>query len=1432
METKVGAAPSVSNVAAALRPGTALIDITYDLEGDDLSSVLVKLEASSDGGATYEVPVDTASGEVGVGVVPGLGKAIVWNAGADWGGKYSTQMRFRVVAEKELAEVSGKTFTMGATSGDTDSNAPPTSVTVSSFLIQKTETTKRLWDKVRDWAVINGYPDLPPGAGKAPNHPVQSVNWWDVVKWCNARSEREGLSPCYRVSGMVYRSGEFTPDCDWSANGYRLPTEAEWERAARGAISGSRFPWGSDINHSYSNFQNSGGEAYQEGTTGYHPTFNDGVTPFTCPVGSFSSHGFGLSEMIGNVWEWCWDWDSPTAYLSSAGTTNPTGPASGTDRVRRGGAWTSFAVGQRISNRSSTAPSSATNAIGFRSVRTLTFGDFVRIPAGSVTLGVNPGDPETDAPTTSVFVDTFYLQKTETTKAQWDAVRTWALANGYTDLEAADGKAPEHPVHSVRWIEVVKWCNARSEMEGLHPCYYVGVNVLRTGESLPEVDWSANGYRLPTEAEWEKAARGEAEGKRFPWGTDSITHVEANYRSTTEHAYDISPTRGTHPTWTDASSVFSSPVGSFAPNAFGLYDMCGNMWEWCWDRYGSTHYSTIAGTWNPRGPNTGTNRVLRGGSWNRNAAYSRNGYRLSHGATSSTGSDGGFRPARSRIEDNFLMIESGRFRRGRITLDSDLDADPGNVTISGFEMEATETTKIQWDLVRTWALGNGYSDLAAGAGKFPDHPVQSVTWFDAVKWCNARSELEGLTPCYSVSGEVMRTGSAAPVCDWTADGYRLPTEAEWEKASRGGEENLRFPNGLSINHTRANFRNSGGESYANGTTGYHPTHDDGTLPYTSPVESFYGNGAELRNMAGNVAEFCWDYYNSSYYGTSIGATDPRGPAHGSDRVVRGGGWSSAARVCKSSFRSFSDPTVADTNSGFRTVRLPGSIGFNLSDLTLDTRSDEASLSSLALSEGDLEPAFDPATDDFAASVTNAVTALTVTPTSTEPNAVIQVKINEGDYADVSSGDASGSLPLLVGENVLMILVTAQDTTTTKTYTITVNRDKASQTISFAAIGDQLANASIDLSATGGGSGNPVTFSVNTPGHLSGNTLTFTGVGSVTITANQAGNANYHAAEPVSHTFTVTKATATVNLSGLDQVYNGNPRIVSATTNPMGLSVDLTYAGSESPPTSAGTYEVIGTIVSEIYQGSKTANLVVSRAGQTISFPPIIDQLGTASVQLTATGGDSGEPIVFTVASGPAMIGAGNILTFTGAGTVQIRISQAGDANFDPADNVTHTFEVVLPQPDVAVGLSLQNLKGSLIYGSPSSQRITLVSRKARVVTGYASLANRTLLSDRRAADQLAVKATPGNRFFRVSYFVAEGVATAAIVSGSYRTPAMDGTDALRWVTVRISPSRSRFAIKKDRRTVYLRKAFTATLRASSTLYPPASDAGSIRVLTR
>ena len=377
---------SVTQGRASQRAGTKLVDVYYDVSGG-LSPYTVTVQGSTDGGATWNLPVTAVSGNVG-GVTAGANRKVTWNAGTDWAGQVSANVKFRVnvtdsatpPAPDGFALIPAGSFQMGDQSNPlvgSSGELPVHSVYVSAFYMGKYEVTKELWDTVRAWGLNNGYTDLPGGNGtyisKGANHPVHSINWYSMVKWCNARSQKEGFMPCYSVSAFTYKTGDSVPDCNWSVNGYRLPSEAEWEKAARGGLSGHNFPWGNTISHSQANYcvnslnGTTNDYSYDESPTqGYHPTYATGLTPYTSPAGSFAPNGYGLYDMAGNVWEWCWD--SYGSYPSTA-QTDPLGPVSGWLRVNRGGSWGTVAFGCRVADRGYFSPAAAGNIFGFRIAR-------------------------------------------------------------------------------------------------------------------------------------------------------------------------------------------------------------------------------------------------------------------------------------------------------------------------------------------------------------------------------------------------------------------------------------------------------------------------------------------------------------------------------------------------------------------------------------------------------------------------------------------------------------------------------------------------------------------------------------------------------------------------------------------------------------------------------------------------------------------------------------------------------------------------------------------------------------------------------------------------------------------------------------------------------------------------------------------------------
>ena len=244
----------------------------------------------------------------------------------------------------EAVYLPGGKFTMGASDGNPD-EAPPHQVTVTSFLMDKVEVTHEMFAKAE-------LPD-PSHWQENPKTPVERVRWRDAKSYCNERSKLEGLNPCYNEKTVEW-------DCDYSANGYRLPTEAEWEYAARAGTT-TPYDFGSaDKLRQYA-------------------WYNENADQKTHGVGQKKASAWGLSDMDGNVSEWCEDVYSPTYYKESPASdpTGPTSPDADVKRVMRGGNWSASADACRVTYRrgertGNTDACFATDYCGFRCVRRIT----------------------------------------------------------------------------------------------------------------------------------------------------------------------------------------------------------------------------------------------------------------------------------------------------------------------------------------------------------------------------------------------------------------------------------------------------------------------------------------------------------------------------------------------------------------------------------------------------------------------------------------------------------------------------------------------------------------------------------------------------------------------------------------------------------------------------------------------------------------------------------------------------------------------------------------------------------------------------------------------------------------------------------------------------------------------------------------------------
>ena len=246
-----------------------------------------------------------------------------------------------------MALIPAGSFTMGDSLDGDAAALPLHTVYVSAIYMDQYDVTMALWDAVYQWALTNGYSFDNGGMANGTDHPVQMVNWYDCVKWCNARSEMAGRPPAYYTDAGLrvrYRSGQAAPYVNWNA-GYRLPTEAEWEKAARGGLNGQRYPWGNTINENQANYNNP-----DETTT---------------PVNQYPPNGYGLYDMSGNMWQWCWDWYGSYGNTSQV---DPRGPATGSIRLQRGGGMVGTEYNLRTAARIAGVPTYRDNYVGFRSV--------------------------------------------------------------------------------------------------------------------------------------------------------------------------------------------------------------------------------------------------------------------------------------------------------------------------------------------------------------------------------------------------------------------------------------------------------------------------------------------------------------------------------------------------------------------------------------------------------------------------------------------------------------------------------------------------------------------------------------------------------------------------------------------------------------------------------------------------------------------------------------------------------------------------------------------------------------------------------------------------------------------------------------------------------------------------------------------------------
>jgi formylglycine-generating enzyme required for sulfatase activity len=307
--------------------------------------------------------------------------------------------------------------------------------------------------------------------------------------------------------------------------------------------------------------------------------------------------------------------------------------------------------------------------------RTSTPANMVYVEGGTFQMGSNDGESD-EKPVHHVTVSSFYISKYELTVGEFKSFvnatgyqttaeleggaygykdGSWNYYQGYNWKNPGFSQNDNHPVTCISWYDAVSYCNWRSQQEGFSPCYTINKNskdASNTNSSdnykwSVSVNCSANGYRLPTEAEWEYAARSRGKNYKHAWGNNEtpIFNGEKAANVADESA------KKQYSSWSifsdyDDGYIWTGPVGSFAANELSIYDLSGNVWEWCWDWYDSSYYATSPDS-DPRGTGSGSWRLIRGGSWHSNPSYLRVCYRISN-RPSSSDSDIGVRLFRAK----------------------------------------------------------------------------------------------------------------------------------------------------------------------------------------------------------------------------------------------------------------------------------------------------------------------------------------------------------------------------------------------------------------------------------------------------------------------------------------------------------------------------------------------------------------------------------------------------------------------------------------------------------------------------------------------------------------------------------------------------------------------------------------------------------------
>ena len=480
-------------------------------------------------------------------------------------------------------------------------------------------------------------------------------------------------------------------------------------------------------------------------------------------------------------------------------------------------------------------------------------------------------------------LSSFFIDRFEVTQSSYYTVMT-------TNPSYNTGN-PYYPVEQVTWYNAIEYCNRRSAMENLQPCYIYndGTNYGTDVSTWPagwytapwfhqNIYWDiyANGYRLPSEAEWEFAARGGNLTQNYEFsGGNTLNDVAWNAAN---------------------SSGTTHTVGTRAPNELGIFDMSGNVGELVWDIF--DNYPSYKRS-DPRGPVVGDHRCSRGGNFFESAMMCRVWQRDWDFASNGCYQYYGFRVCKGMPPEESSMAQAGTYthdNRYPVTISNNLYFDKFEITQASYQ-----------------------SVMGYNPSFFPGvffGPVEKVSWYNAIEYCNLRSERDGFTPCYSYFDGTTNYGTNTLIwpanwdnpavhvdyiiCDWYANGYRLPTWAEWEWAALGGIYTHYYT------YSGSNDRNE---------VAWWADNSNGT---THQIATLAPNELGLYDMSGNIGEWTWDAFYFNYPNAPL--TDPHEDSGGS-RVVKGGFWAADSSISWDIFSPVMDGKLTfNPVFGFRVCR--------------------------------------------------------------------------------------------------------------------------------------------------------------------------------------------------------------------------------------------------------------------------------------------------------------------------------------------------------------------------------------------------------------------------------------------------------------------------------------------------------------------------------